>query len=146
MDNGKGVRTMILELGAWEMPLEDGCALRLLSVWQLQEAKREALSLNGDAALCANACLLARALIKNRKPVYASGQAVLQALKPEEIQRLAARWAAFHRAENPGLETSWDRAEALKEQLAGLSQSRLRWKVLRAFGALPTERRARAMM
>lgn len=136
---------MVLEVGAWETPLEDGCVLRLLSVWQLQEAKREALHLSGDAALCANACLVARALMKHGKPVYASGQAVLKALSPEEIQTLAARWAAFHRAENPGLETSWERAEALKEHLAGLSQSRLRWKVLRAFGALPTEQRVRAM-
>lgn len=136
---------MVLETGAFETPSDDGCMLRLLSVWQLQEAKREALTLEGDPVLCDHACLVARALVRDKKQVFDSGAMVLQTLPPKEIHALATRWAAFHRKENPGLEVDWALAEAFKDQLEGLSQSRLRWKVLRAFGALPTERRVREM-
>lgn len=136
---------MVLELGAREKPLDNGFSLRLLSVWELQEANREARQLEGEPALCANACLVSRALLQDGKRAYDSGAAVLEEMSQEEILFLASQWMELHRAENPGLETSWARAEALKEELAGLSQSRLRWKVLRAFGALPTEQRVRDM-
>jgi len=109
------------------------------------EARRESLTLEGDRALCANACLLARALTREGKRVYLSGRDVLDQLEPEEIEALASAWAAFDRRENPGLTASVDRVEDLKAALKGLPQERLKWKVLRAFGALPTEERARAM-
>ena len=78
--------------------------LRLLSAWEALEARREgdALALDGrERALCRNACLLARALERKGRPVFADGQAVLNALRVEDVARLAAAWAAFNRERNP---------------------------------------------
>ena len=131
--------------GPAALPLADGRCLRLLTAREVLEARRESLELEGDTALCSNACLLARALTWEGERVYPDGQAVLEALSPEEIETLAGAWAAFDRRENPGLTAPADRVEDLKAALKGLPQERLKWKVLRAFGALPTEERARAM-
>ena len=131
--------------GPTALPLADGRSLGLLTAREVLEARRESLELEGDTALCSNACLLARALTWEGERVYPDGQAVLEALSPEEIETLAGAWAAFDRRENPGLTTHPDRVEDLKATLKGLPQERLKWKVLRAFGALPTEERVRAM-
>lgn len=99
-------------------PLPDGSSLRLLSAQEVLEARREALTLaEGDRerALCSNACLLARALVKRGKPVYPSGQAVLDRLTVAQIQDLARQWADFDRRENPGLATEKGRVDALKK-------------------------------
>ncbi|MFQ7450711.1 MAG: hypothetical protein ACLRNQ_03945 [Flavonifractor plautii] len=58
-----------------------------------------------EAALCANACLLARALERGGQPVFADGGAALAGLSAREIGALAGRWAAFDRAENPSPRT-----------------------------------------
>ena len=82
----------------------DGGELRLLSAWEVLEARREgdALALDGrERALCRNACLLARALERKGRPVFEDGQAVLNALRVEDVARLAAAWAAFNREQNP---------------------------------------------
>ena len=131
--------------GPAALPLADGRSLGLLTAREVLEARRESLELEGDTALCSNACLLARALTREGERVYPDGQAVLEALSPEEIESLAGAWAAFDRRENPGLTADAQRVEELKAALKGLSQERLKWKVLRAFGALPTEERVRAM-
>lgn len=131
--------------GLTALPLADGRSLRLLTARELMEARREGLTIEGDRVLNSNACLLARALVRDGEPVYLSGRAVLKDLSPEEIETLAGTWAAFDRRENPGLTAHPDRVEELKDRLKGLPQERLKWKVLRAFGALPTEERARAM-
>ncbi|MBQ5583907.1 MAG: hypothetical protein IIU74_04145, partial [Ruminiclostridium sp.] len=124
--------------GRSALPLADGRSLRLLTVREVLEARRESLELEGDKALCSNACLLARALVRAGEPVYPHGRAVLADLSPEEIERLAGLWADFDRRENPGLTAHPDRVEDLKATLKGMPQERLKWKVLRAFGALPT--------
>ena len=52
------------------LKLEDGRELRLLSALEVLEARREAEGLargEAEAALCANACLLARALEQARE-------------------------------------------------------------------------------
>ncbi len=134
--------------GAVSRPLGDGRELRILPCQAVLEAKREALELEQegvDGALSANACLVARAVVRAGKPVYPHGRAVLEALGEEEIEGLAAKWAAFDRACDPGLGTGRARVEELKGQLERLPQERLKWKVLRAFGALPTEARVRRM-
>lgn len=131
--------------GLTALPLADGRSLRLLADREILEARREGLTMEGDRALNSNACLLARALVWEGEPVYLSGRAVRKALSPEEIQDLAGAWAAFDRRENPGLTAPADRVEDLKNALNRLSQERLKWKVLRAFGVLPNEARARAM-
>ena len=119
------------------LKLEDGRELRLLSALEVLEARREAEGLargEAEAALCANACLLARALERGGQPVFADGGAALAGLSAREIGALAGRWAAFDRAENPSPE---DGEHAPYE--------RLRWRVLQRFGALPTEERAKQM-
>ena len=131
--------------GLSALPLADGRSLRILTAREVLEARRESLTLEGDRALCANACLLARALTREGKREYPSGQEVLDRMEPEKIEALASAWAAFDRRENPGLTADAQRVEDLKAALKGLPQERLKWKVLRAFGALPTEERVRAM-
>lgn len=78
--------------------------LRLLSAWEALSARREgdALARDGrERALCRNACLIARALEKRGRPVFESGQAVLESLRVEDIARLADAWARFSREHNP---------------------------------------------
>ena len=79
------------------LKLEDGRELRLLSALEVLEARREAEGLargEAEAALCANACLLARALERGGQPVFADGGAALAGLSAREIGALAGRWAA----------------------------------------------------
>ena len=75
----------------------DGGELRLLSAWEVLEARRE----GGERALCRNACLVARALERNGKAVFENGQAALDRLRVEEIARLADEWARFNKEYNP---------------------------------------------
>lgn len=123
--------------------------LRLLGTWELPEVWREGRELarkrGGEPALCSNACLLARVLEREGAPVYADGQAVLEALSPEEIGRLADRWGEFHRACDPSPAAGEETLERYRSSLAQASYARLQWRVLRCFGALPTERRVQAM-
>ena len=96
----------------------EGRTLRLLSALEVLEARREAAELareDRERALCANACLLARALEKRGRPVYDSGEAVLAAMTAEEIGALAKRWSDFRRAENPSAEDGEERVDALKK-------------------------------
>ncbi len=86
-----------------------GWALRTLPALELLQARREAAGLAKDRqerALCANACLLARVLRDGEtgQPVFPDGKAVLAGLTAEEIGGLAARWSAFRRANDPGLD------------------------------------------
>ena len=81
-----------------------GRTLRLLSAREVLEARREgdALARDGrEKALCRNACLVAKALERKKKPVFESGQAALDALRVEDIGLLADAWAAFNRSCNP---------------------------------------------
>ena len=78
--------------------LPGGRHLRLLSALEILEARREAEQLARDdreKALCANACLLARAVRRGRRAVYPDGRAVLEQLTAEEIELLAGDWWAW---------------------------------------------------
>ena len=100
------------------MDLDNGMQLRLLSALEVLQARREAEELaqnEGEKALCANACLLARALERHGRPVFDSGRAALAAMGVREIGALAGRWAEFDRAENPAPEDGQERAMALKK-------------------------------
>ena len=132
------------------MPLGNGFELRLLSALETLQARREGAELTQDGrerALCSNACLLARALerTEDQLPVFDNGQAVLAGLTAAEIAALAARWAIFSRENDPGLELPEQELERVKQDLNEDPGERLRWRVLRQFGALPTEERARSM-
>ena len=100
-----------------------------------------------ERALCSNACLLARALEEagGHTPVFSDGRAVLAGLTAEEIGALAGRWSRFSRENDPGLDLPGEELERVREELREDPGERLRWRVLRQFGALPTEGRARAM-
>ena len=129
--------------------LPDGRMLRLLTTQEVLEARREALELaeteGRETALCSNACLVAQAVVRGRRPVYRNGAAVLAQCTEAEIQDLARQWAEFDRAENPGLGAERDRVDQLKKTLERMPRQRLRWRVLKEFGALPTEKRVKAM-
>ena len=87
---------------AGRLELEGGRSIRLLSAKETLEARREAAGLMADEAeraLCANACLLARALERDGAPEFQDGTAVLAAFTAREIGALAARWADFDRGE-----------------------------------------------
>jgi hypothetical protein len=94
------------------------CVLRVVTAWELLEARREAGKLAEDGmerALCSNACLLARALELDGERLFSSGGAVMDALTPGEIEALAARLGRLNRAENPSAEDGEKAAERLKK-------------------------------
>ena len=100
------------------LTLEDGTQLRLLSAQEVLEARREAEELalgDGERALCANACLLARALEEGGEPVFASGREVLEPLSAREVARLARQWDELDRAENPAPADGEEAARPLKK-------------------------------
>ena len=95
-----------------------GLELRLLTAMEVLQARREATELvreDRERAICSNACLLARALERKKKPVFQSGQEVLNTLTPEQIASLARQWAALDRRENPSPEDDEGRVQALKK-------------------------------
>jgi hypothetical protein len=119
--------------------------LRVLSAAQLLQARQEAASLPGteaDLGLRLNACVVAKAAAKRGRRVFSDGKTVLQRLSAEEIETLAAQYAALCRREAPGFGTDW---EPLKQALADSPMERLKWRVQRSFLALPTEARVREM-
>ena len=100
------------------LKLEDGRELRLLSALEVLEARREAEGLargEAEAALCANACLLARALERGGEPVFSTGGAVLEGLSVEQIASLSRQWSAFNRRENPSPEEGEPEVHDLKK-------------------------------
>ena len=107
-----------LSAGPEAVAIGGGRALRLLRAQEVLEARREAEGLaqeGRERALCRNACLLARALVRRGKPVYGSGAAVLEALTVEQIQTLAGQWAAFSKEADPGLESGQEWVDALNK-------------------------------
>ena len=130
------------------LPLEGGRALRLLTETEEMQVRREAMELavnEMELPLCSTACLVAQALVCEGERVYADGRAVLDGLEEEEIEALAGRWAEFRRENGVGLGLGEARLERLKAGLAARPRQRLKWRVLKAFGALPTEQRVREM-
>ena len=93
----------------WERRTVDEGELRLLSAWEVLQARREGALLAQDGqerALCDNACLLSQALERRGKPVYENGRQVLERLGVEDIIRLAGEWADFNRTHNPSPQQS----------------------------------------
>ena len=76
---------------AERLELEHGQSLRLLSALEVLQARREAAGLaqeDKEQALCANACLLAKALERDGAPVFENGGDVLARLTVGEIAAL----------------------------------------------------------
>ena len=104
--------------GPERLELGDGRQLRLLSAFEVLQARAEARELAGDereTALCANACLLARAVLCGDAPRFRNGAQVLAELTVEEIERLAGLWARFNREVNPGVNVDEAEADRLKK-------------------------------
>lgn len=90
-------------LGQERVQVPEG-ELRLLSAWEVLDARREGDALAGEGGgrtLCRNACLIARALERKGRPVFSDGRAALDGLRVEDISRLADAWGAFNREANP---------------------------------------------
>ena len=112
---------MVLLAGRDKIPAKEGqgLELRMLSAREALEARREAGSMAAgpdapERALCSNACLLARALLRDGTPPFQSGSQVLECLSVEQIASLARQWADFSRLENPGLYDN-ERTQQLKK-------------------------------
>lgn len=118
-------------------------ALRLLSAWELLEAEREAARLcepeEAAFGLCLNACILARAL-----NCGGGGARLLRLLEASQLEALAARYYALSRAESPAPGDA-DALDRLQRRLQHSARLRLYFRVLRAFGVLPNEKRARRL-
>ena len=90
-------------IGPDRIKVDEG-ELRLLSAWEVLDARREGDALAGEGGgrtLCRNACLIARALERKGRPVFSDGRAALDGLRVEDISRLADAWGAFNREANP---------------------------------------------
>lgn len=121
----------------------DGMALRLLSAFEVLEARREAEELcggEGERALWANACLLARALERNGRRVFSDGGEVLKGLSVERIGALSQMWAEFCRAENPSPEDGERRVEGLKKDWSTRLMSACSGVCSRLLGPFPRRR------
>lgn len=123
--------------------------MRRLSARELVESRAEALrEAGGDEAslgLWCNAAILSRALRTRRGRRFRSAREVLAAFSAGEIARLAGQYGALAHAEALSPAGDARAHEAMLERLSAQPYERLKWRVLRACGALPTEARAREM-
>ena len=121
--------------------------LWLISAWELLQAKKEAERLSREtpesAGLCLNAAILARAAKKDGERVFSDAENVLRRVNAEQIERWMQRYFALCAEENPSC-CGESRTE-LREALEQAPYERLKWRVLRSFGVLPSEKRAREM-
>lgn len=104
--------------GAERKKIGHGMELRLLSAFEVLEARREAEGLcreDREQALCSNACLLARALERDGRAVFSDGESLLKGLSVERIGELCRIWAEFRWDENPSPEDGEERVEPLKK-------------------------------
>ena len=104
--------------GPERLELQDGRHLRLLSAFEVLQARAQARELAGEEremALCANACLLAKAVVCNGKPQFRDGEQVLAEMTVEEIEHLAGLWAGFNRRVNPGMRVDNTEVDRLKK-------------------------------
>lgn len=124
-----------------------GLELHLISAQALLQARAEAAELAGEdkeaLGLCLNACILAKAAKKQGKPAFSGGKAVLEALPAQQIGQWAEEYLALCARESPSCCAGTH--QELKQALKDAPYERLKWRVLRAFGVLPSEQRAREM-
>lgn len=114
---------------------------------ELLNARAEAAELCGgdteDFSLYLNACVLAKCARKDGKRLFSGGDAVLAALPAEKIAQWMERYQAACSLDDPPC------TEASRENLQTLlgenAYERLKWRVLRTFGVLPSEKRAQSM-
>lgn len=139
---------MLLDLLAGDRRLErHGYQLRVLSAWELLQARREAEELGADpetAGLRHNAGVLCRAVVRGNTPVFSTAAALLRQWSAEKVAQEMAVYREFARQIAPDCGDS-ERTGILLEQLRQEPEERIRWKVLKTLGVLPSEARAREM-
>ena len=127
--------------------LENGLGLRVVPAFAVLQARREALDACGDdeqaLGLWMNAELLARAVYRDGARVFADGEDLMRAVSVEQIERWTEDYAALCREENPAC--SEENAQKAMQALSQEDYERLKWRVLKQFGVLPGEARARRM-
>lgn len=122
--------------------------MRLLTAWELLEVRAEAERCCEDATalgLWQNACLLARAVTRWGRRPWADGAAVLKCCTPEEIEAMARQYREMAERCDPHCGQDAAKTEAMLDKLRQMPEARIQWRVLRAFGVLPSERRAQKM-
>ena len=120
-----------------------GWSLRLLPAWEAMEARAEGEELAGEGregALCANACLLARALRRDKKPAFESGRAVLETLTAGQIGDLAHRWGEFDRENNPSALDGEEAVDGAKKAWSARLMSAFSGVCSRLLGRCPPRR------
>lgn len=139
---------MLLDLLAGDRRLErQGYQLRILSAWELLQARQEAEDLGTSpetAGLRHNAGILSRAVVRGNVPVFASAEDLLQQWSAEKIALEMEAYRLFARRVSPDCSDS-EQVQKLMEELGQEPEERIRWKVLKTFGVLPSEARAREM-
>lgn len=127
--------------------LEDGLELRVVPALAVLQARREALDACGEdeqaLGLWMNACLLARAVYRDGARAFSSGEDLMRTASAEQIGRWTECYAALCREENPAC--SEENAKTAMQALEREEYERLKWRVLKQFGVLPGEARARRM-
>ena len=127
--------------------MENGLELCVVPAFAVLQARREALDACGDDAqalgIWMNVCLLARAIYRDGARAFSGGEALMRAASAEQIERWTEDYAALCREENPAC--SEENAQKAMQALSQEDYERLKWRVLRAFGVLPGEARARRM-
>lgn len=140
-------RLSAIQGGARRAALKNGAELHLISAYELMQARYEAGRMaDGDAetaGLALNACILAKAARRDGKRLFESGKAVLRAMPAEQIGFWTRRYLALCAEENPSCCTEGH--EQIMDELRADAYERLKWRVLRAFGVLPSEARAKEM-
>lgn len=133
--------------GAHRAALEKGAELWLISAYELlqahAEAERMAQTDEQTLGLWLNACILARAARKNGERLFLSGAEVMWRLSAERIGQWMGKYLALCAEEDPSCCTQGH--DELREALRQDGYERLKWRVLRAFGVLPSEKRAKEM-
>ena len=120
--------------------------LYYLSAKELLRAQAEARALCADEeqlALYLNACVLAKSARRSGKRLFQSGEAVLEALPAETIARWIEQYQRACSQDCPPC-TEQER-QKLQAPLGENAYERLKWRVLRTFGVLPSEKRAEGM-
>lgn len=138
-------RSLLHFLAGGKKTAVGGAELRMISAYELLQAQREAADMDAEEqteGLLLNACILSRAAEKNGKRLFPDGTAVLQALPAQTIEKWMLRYIEAAQQDDPSCrEEQQQRKNALKND----RYERLKWKVLRRFGVLPSESRAREM-
>ena len=125
-----------------------GLELRRISAAALLRAQHEAQMLAEKTpeaeGLCLNACILAQAAFTRKgQRAFESGAEVLGQVPAETIGALAERYLTLCREEDALIGA--EERRAMREALEKAPYERLKWRVLRAFGVLPSEKRAQEM-